>query len=130
MDARPPHRANVRYFDLPPQLGRGLLVTILKPPSPLPARLDEPERLPLKVPIDVRGTARLVPLPFEKLPRFIMATFRFGVPATDQIPLVRASDPQLPTSELNHIWPENSNSPLALQTEARYPPAPPNAGCR
>jgi hypothetical protein len=75
---RPPAEEWCRCFDLPPQLGLGLLVTILKPPSPLPARLDEPERLPLKVPIDVRGTARLVPLPFAKLPRFIMAAFRSG----------------------------------------------------
>ena len=82
---RPLIKQQCRYFDLPPQLGRGLLVVILKPPSPLPARLEEPERLPLKVPIDVRGTARLVPLPFAKLPRFIMAAFRFGVLATAQI---------------------------------------------
>lgn len=84
-------------------------MVILKPPSPLPARLDEPERLPLKVPIDVRGTARLVPLPFEKLPRFIMAAFRFGASASDQIVLVRASGSQLPTSEVNHILPRKSS---------------------
>lgn len=76
---RPIAEVLCHYLDLPPQLGLGLLVVILRPPSPLPARLDEPERLPLKVPIDVRGTARLVALPFEKLPRFIMAAFRSGV---------------------------------------------------
>lgn len=56
-------------------------MTILSPPSPLPARLEEPERLPFQVPIDVRGTARLLALPFRKLPRFIMAAFPLPIPS-------------------------------------------------
>ena len=70
-----------RYVALRFQLGLGLLVTIRRPPSPLPARLEDPERMPLKVPIDVRGTARLLARPFRKLPRLFPIVSHLALPS-------------------------------------------------